>query len=431
MTVQLPRLSWKYFVQSSALILLINASSYSAEPSHISTETLTLGDVLDAARHQNPEIKAARSRWEAVKTRAAQEATPDKPRVDFERMYAPEGRNVISGAEEKNIAISQEIMFPTTLYFRSRAARQEAEKAFAEYQVKEREIQARTKSAYAMLFFSRHSIHIFEANVDLMRQFAKVAESKYAVGKAPQSDVLKAQVELSKMLNMLVTVHQEQETNQAMLNTLMNRPPETPIVLPEDPQVRIINRSLSELTSQAAQQRPELRAAAADVERSRSLVQAARSEYLPDLMLQYRQRNMMAGPDSRDAMLGFSVPLWFWKQGAMVREAAAEREMAQAEYQAMRNMTSFDVKNLLVKVQTAQRLVELYQTSVLPQAEQALKVTASAYQSDRIGFLDLLDAARTLLDFRLEHYEHITQYEQFFAELERAVGADLKTEATR
>ncbi len=396
----------------------------------VSSGTFTLRDALAIAQKENPEIKAARSRWEAVKTRTVQAATPDKPRVDFERMYAPKGQNVISGAEEKNIAVSQEIMFPTTLYFRSRAARQEGEKAFAEYQAKEREVLARAKSAYAMVFFSRHAIHIFEANVDLMRQFAKVAEAKYAAGKAPQSDVLKAQVELSKMLNMLVTIHQEQETNQAMLNTLLNRPPESPLGTPEDPQVRVLGRSLAELTSQAAQQRPELRAAAADVDRSRSLVWAARSEYLPDIMLQYRQRDMVSGMDSRDAMVGFTVPLWFWKQGAMVREAKAEREMAKADYQAMRNMTSFDVKNLLVKVQTTQRLIELYQTSVLPQAEQALKVTESAYQSDRMGFLDLLDAARTLLDFRLEHYEHFAQYEQFLAELERAVGTDLQ-EASR
>lgn len=397
-----------------------------AETAFVSSGTFTLRHALAIVRKENPEIKAARSRWEAVKTRAVQEATPGKPRVDIERMYAPKGQNVISGAEEKNIAVSQEIMFPTTLYFRSRAARQEAEKAFAEYQAKEREVLTRTKSAYAMLFFSRHAIHIFEANVDLMRQFAKVAEAKYAAGKAPQSDVLKAQVELSKMLNMLVTIHQEQETTQAMLNTLLNRPPEESLGTPDDPHARILNLSLAELTRQAAQQRPELRAAAADVERNRSLLRAARSEYLPDLMLQYRQRDMVNGMDSRDAMLGFSVPLWFWKQGAMVREAKAEREMAKAEYQAMRNMTSFDVKNLLVKVQTTQRLIELYQSSVLPQAEQALKVTESAYQSDRMGFLDLLDAARTLLDFRLEHYEHIAQYEQLFAELERVVGTDLQ-----
>ena len=88
----------------------------------------------------------------------------------------------------------------------------------------------------------------------------------------------------------------------------------------------------------------------------------------------------------------------------------------------MRNMTLFDVKSFLIKAQTAQRLVELYQTSVLPQAEHALNVASAAYRADKMDFLELLDAIRSLLQFRLEHVEHLAQYEQFKAELERVVG---------
>lgn len=416
----------KNFFFGSAFTLLMNAFSYAAEPPDVSTGTLTLQSVLDIARRENPEIKAAQNRWEAAKARIVQGATPDKPRVDFERMYAPRDKNVISGAEEKNVAISQEIPFPTTLALRGRLAKKESDMAEAAYRAKELEVLARVKSAYAMVFLSRHAIHIFEANTDLMRRFAKVAESKYAAGKASQGDVLKAQVELSKMLNMLVTLGQEQETNQAMLNTLLNRPPQAPLAVPEDIEAARLDRDLEELQVLAEKARPELREAALAVEKSRTALNLGRSEYLPDIMLQYRRRNMVTGTDSHDAMVGLSVPLWFWKQGAMVREAKADREMAKAEYQAMRNMTLFDVKNLLVKVQTAYRLSDLYRTSVLPQAEQALKVSESAYQADRMNFLELLDAARSLLDFRLEYYQYVADYEQSFAELERVVGADLK-----
>lgn len=397
-----------------------------AEATMVSSGTFTLQEVLAIAQKENPEIKAAQQRWEATKSRISQAATPDKPRVDFERMYAPRDKNVWLGAEEKNIAVSQEIPFPTTLYFMSRRARQEAEQAEAAYRAKELNVLARVKTAYAMLFLSRHSIHIFEENVQLMRQFAKVAESKYAAGRAQQADALKAQVELSKMLNELVTLEQEKETNAAMLNTLLNRSPEFPLGEPADPKLQNLSHELEELEALAVQARPELREAALAIEKSRTSVVLGRSEYLPDIMLQYRRRNMVMGTDSHDAMVGFSVPLWFWRQGAMVREAKAERDMAKAEYQAMKNMTLFDVKNLLVKAQTARRLIDLYQTSVLPQAEQALKVTEAAYRSDKINFLELLDAVRTWLNFRLEHYEHLAQYEQFVAELERAVGGNLE-----
>ncbi len=391
----------------------------------ISSGTMALSDVLDLARQQNPEIRAARLRWEAARARVRQEASPDKPRLDMERMYAPRDQGVWSGAEEKNLAVSQELPFPTTLYLRGRRARQEAGQAEAMYRAKELDVLARVRTAYARLYLSRHAIHIFEENVELMRRFARVAEAKYAAGKAPQADALKAQVELSKMLNELVTLRQEQETNQAFLNTLLNRAPEAPLGVPADPHPKALAQDVKALEDLTLKSRPDLRAAALAVDRSRTSLALSRSEYLPDLMLQYRRRDMASGTDSHDAMVGLSLPLWFWRQGAMVREARAERDMAEAEYQAARNMALFDVKDLLVKAQTAQRMIELYHTSVLPQAEQALRVTEAAYRSDAMNFLELLDAVRSLLNFRLEHYGHIAQYEQFVAELERAVGADL------
>ena len=389
------------------------------------TNVSSLEQVVAAVRRDNPEIRAALERWRAVSARVAQAATPDKPRLEFERMYAPRGQNVWTDAEEKNVVLSQEIPFPTTLYYSARRARQEADEAKAAYEATERDVLSRAKSAYAQLYLSHHAIHIFEENVDLMRQFSRVAEAKYAAGKASQSDALKAQVELSKMLNELVSLRQEKETDQAMLNTLLNRPPDSPFGMPTEPDRRPLTRSLSELQALAAQTRPELRGAASALEAKKTQVTLGRSDYLPDLMLQYRRRDMADGADSHDAMVGFTVPLWFWKQGAMVREARAERDMAQAEFQTLSNMTQYDVKSLLVKAQTAQRLAELYQTSVLPQAEHALNVTSAGYRADKISFLELLDAIRSLLQFRLEHYEHLAQYEQFKAELERVVGVDL------
>jgi outer membrane protein, heavy metal efflux system len=407
-------------------VLLASLARAGRRDDSTSAPRLVLSDILEAARLNNPELKAAQKKLKAVRARIPQEASLDDPRIEFERMYAPRDSDPFSGAEEKSVAISQEIPFPTTLYYRGRAAQREAEMAEAGYQAKEREILSRVKNAYAMLYLSRHALHIFEANVALMRQFAKVAESKYSVGKASQGDALKAQVELSRMLNMLVMLEQEKETNQAMLNTLLNRDPDFPLGLPEDPTSEALKDDLRQLTARAVAARPELREAASNVERANALVGAARSEYLPDIMLQYRRRTMMNGPDTHDAMVAFSVPIWIWKQGAMVNEAKAEREIAEAESATMTNMTRFDVKNLYVKVQTAARLVELYRSSVLPQAEQALKVAEAAYQSDKTGFLDLLDAARSLLEFRLEHYQHIAEYLTLTADLERVTGTDLK-----
>ena len=88
--------------------LLLAGNAQAMDMPAASSGTLTLAVVLDAAKRTNPEILAARKQWEASRARIAQETTPDKPRLDIERMYAPRNGNIVSNAGEKNVAITQE-----------------------------------------------------------------------------------------------------------------------------------------------------------------------------------------------------------------------------------------------------------------------------------------------------------------------------------
>ncbi len=391
----------------------------------VSSGTLTLNQVLESAERDNPEILAARKRWLAFQKRVAQAATPDKPRLDIERMYVPSGKSVLTGADEKSLAITQEIPFPTTLYLRGAAAAKEAAMAEQAYRAKVRDVLARTRSAYAMLYLAHKSLGIVDENIELMRRFSKVAESKYTAGHGAQSDALKAQVELTKMLNMGVMLAQDRETAAAMLSALLNRDAREPLGLPAEPALPKPGESLESVHALALAERPELKEAQFNVERAGKSLAVARSEFLPDIMLQYRQRNDPMRGKTRDAVLGLSLPLWFWKPAAMAAEAKAEREMAEAELEGMRAMTSAEVKSAWIRAQTAGRLADIYRTSVLPQADQAVRVAEAGYQANKASFLDLLDAQRSLLNFRLEYYQFLADYEQRTAELERVVGRGL------
>jgi outer membrane protein, heavy metal efflux system len=397
------------------------AAARAAEP--VSSGTITLDQVLELAERDNPEILAARKRWLAFQKRVVQAATPDKPRLDIERMYVPSGKSVLTEADEKSLAITQEIPFPTTLY--RGAAAKEAAMAEQAYRSKIRSVLARTRSAYAMLYLAHKSLDIINENIELMRRFSKVAESKYTAGHAGQSDALKAQVELTKMLNMGVMLAQDQETAAAMLSALLNRDAREPLGLPAEPALPKAEQSLESVSALAMAERPELNEALLNVERAGKSLAIARSEYLPDFMLQYRQRNDPMRGRTRDAVLGLSLPLWFWKPAAMSAEAKAEREMAEAELEGMKVMTSAEVKSAWVRAQTARRLADIYRTSVLPQADQAIRVAEAGYQANKASFLDLLDAQRSLLNFRVEYYQFLADYEQRTAELERVVGRGL------
>ncbi len=400
------------------LVLLISIPLPQARSEIVSTGSLTLNDVLDAAQKNNPEIRAAKKRWDAARDKIRVEKTLDKPQISYESMYS---------GDEKLFGISQEFPFPGKLRLKGQVATKEAEILEQGYRSKEREIQAQVKSAYTMYFLAVKSIQIFDENVELMRRFAKVTESKYSVGKVSQAEVLRAQIELSKMMNMLVTLNQEKETSQAMLNTLLNLPPQSPLGAPQEPNIQRVTESLEDLQEKALVNRPEIIASKAEIERSHKSLTASKFEYLPDIMAETSHR-IAVNPEmdnSHDVGIGLTIPLWFWKQNAMVKMAKADRETSEAEYQGMKNMTLFGVTDLLIKVKTSERLVDLYRTSVIPQAEQALKISETAYQSDKMSFLELIDVQRNLLQFRIEHYQHLAEYEQRVAELERVVGKDL------
>jgi outer membrane protein TolC len=414
------------FALAAILLFSPAVKPASAQPPASSSSTITLQQILALVERDNPDIAAARARWEAAQKRVVQAGTPDKPRLDLERMYAPSNQNVISGAVERNIAVTQETPFPTTLYLRHKTAGQEAQIAEQAYDAKIREVSAKAEQTYAALFLAYRALDIFNENVEIMRRFSKVAESRYAAGHSSQLDALKAQVELTRMLNMVVTVEQEKGTDAAMLNALLNRDAGQPLALPADPNPGDLGLQLDRLEAEALSGRPELRQAALEARKAATELSLAKSEFLPDLMLQYRYRNDPTMGNSNDAVIGFSLPLWFWKPAAMVSQAKAEKATAEAELQAMRVGTSADLKTAWLRAQTAMRLANIYQTSLLPQAGEALSVAESGYQSGDNSFLDLLDAQRSLLNYRLEYFQDLSEYEQRLAELERIVGRELR-----
>src|SRR5205814_10644618 len=111
-------------------------------------------------------------------------------------------------------------------------------------EAKQRELIAQVKIAYAMLAQGYHHTRLLEDNAELMKHFSRVVESKYAVGKASQADVLKAQVELARMLNMLVDMQQEKETSHAMLNSLLNKNPDESLGMPVMTEPRLLSQKL-------------------------------------------------------------------------------------------------------------------------------------------------------------------------------------------
>lgn len=406
-----------------AVLLIIISDNYIYSEHE---NTVSLAELIVKAKENNPDILAAKLKWSAVQASVVPSRTWSDPRFGIMWEKIPTDKISLGDSQMQIYSISQAIPFPGKLSLKGRIFKETANIHEQIYRTIELAVIANLKKAYYEYFYIHKSIEIYQENSDLITHFSKVAEQRYAIGRARQIDVLKAQVELSKIFNMLITLNQDKETIAADINTLLNRPPDAPLGVPIKPEFDLFKLSLKELEEMALNNRPELIAIKNAISRSKKSLTLAKMGYLPNFTVAYKQRRIDSEFDSWDANLGLTFPLYFWKQSGIVKEKSFVRNESKAKYKSVENTTRYNVKALYVKINTAQRLANLYKTNFLPQAEQALKIAEIAYRTEKISFLDLLDSERSLLDFQLEYYKYLTSYKKYIAELERVVGGELE-----
>ncbi|NOR16186.1 hypothetical protein GQ543_00535 [candidate division WOR-3 bacterium] len=376
---------------------------------------LNLSDLIEEAKLHNPEILAAAARYEAARSRTSGFRHLMDPMIDIEftgnmRMYS----------------ISQQFPFPTKLGTLSKFAKTEAQEYENEYRQKEQEIINRVKKYYAQLFLIHRKTETLEESIVFLNQLFHIASLNYAIGKVPQADVLRAQVELAKAENDLLTLIDEKAVIEARLNILLNRSPDEKLGISEVVDTSLISMEINELYDLAKEYRPTLKAFKMRLKKAQVMLSLSKQKYLPDFMIKYTQQEMDYSFTDRKFMFGLTVPIWFWgKQNDMVREMNANLKMAEALYQHMENMVLLAVKEAAVMVDKNRRTMMLYQNSIIPQAEASLNSSLAAYEANQIDFLSLLASEKILIQSELDYYRAQADLFIAVADLEEAVGMDL------
>ncbi len=405
-------------------------------PDAIGTEPLSLGQAIDEALQRNPDLAAARKAWEAARLRPPQARALDDPEFTIQTWAVPLREPVnLSRANPNIFGVHQNLPFPGKRQLKGEIAADAARVVEAQYQAKVRELVAQVKQTYYNLALAEKTLQLEQEQLEVAKQMLKVAEIRYTVGKVPQQDVLRAQVEQSERLNALIMAGQERQTAEARLNTLLSRPPGSPLGPLQEPEGIDLPDRLEELARQALAARPELAGAQAAIQKAeKTWILADKNRTLPDFMvgLEYWLAPNMDPSNMYTAMLNVTVP-FFWtgtKHRQEVEEASVMVAMEEASAQAMRNQVLLEVHEAFVMLDAAQRTLRLYQEGLLPQSEQAFKATMVAYQTGKVDFTSLLEGERTLREVRLGAFRALADVQRRLAELERAVGRDLGKTAT-
>ena len=396
---------------------------------------LNVDQLLEEAIQNNPEIFAAKKKWEAFKEKVPQASALEDPMFGFGVINLP--TNFSFRDEDmtmKEFSISQRFPFYGKRRLMGEMAGKEAEAVFNEIQEKANRIIKEVKSAYYDLSHIYRTTEVVERNKRILENFAKIAETRYSVGEGTQQDVLKAHVEISKMVDELIMLDQRRRALEAKLIALLNRPPESTVGKPEEVTFRKLPLTVEELRKQAVDINPTLKAMKKMIEAKEKAYELAKREYYPDLNFKfaYGQRDNAPDIKRRDMLTGMmelNIPIFYkTKQDRKVAETKADVLNWEAQYHAMKNEILFMVADLTAMTNQRERQYQLYRTGIIPQASLQVQSAMSAYQVGKVDFLTLLDSQVTLYRYEIEYHQAITEYEKSVANLEAAVGKRLDKE---
>ncbi len=434
----------------------------------------SLADYLQYAALSNPGLEAAFYRWKAALERVPQVTAPPDPRFTY-RYFIREVETRV-GPQQQGVGLAQTFPWLGKLKLRGDMAAEAARAARRNYESAKLALFHEVKDAYYEYYYLGRSIDVVQENLDLVKYLESVARVRYKTAATGHPDVIRAQVELGRLRDRLDALRDWRVPVVARLNAALNRPSYSALPLPAAIPSERMTVSDEQVLRWLAQANPELKARDHAVEEARYAIDLARKDYYPDITLgidytdvgspprmkgqglansgamrsisrlgggmgdpidlysigrSFRpaDRPGDAGKDVWMVSLSMNVPIWRGKYAAGEREARARHLAAKSKRAERENALVAIGQRVLYEYRDAERKIGLYRNTLVPEARQSLHSTEAAFRAGASGFLDLIDAERTLLDFELSYERALSNRAQRLAELEKLVGRSIPTES--
>jgi len=421
---------------AGVLVLLLGASrGVAASEAPVVPEPLTLAWCLERAQRANPSIERDAAFAEAASQRVESAGAFEDPRLSYEASNVPIEHFDLDSTpmSGQQITLRQKLPFPGLLSNRARAAERSAEAA--ELRVEDRRFttDGAVEAAWAELGFAQQAVAITDRNIALLRQLSATAENRYRVGTGLQQDVLRAQVELTALLQERLRREESIERAESRLIELLDLPGLTKLPRSAALGLEAGTPELGPILGSLDERSPRLRSAKREIEAARARIRVAELEGMPDvdLGIGYRVRERVTGDpvegdDFISAGLTVRLPVDRWKWRAQVAEQRALLRRAEAEYRVGHAELVAATRNAHAELVRASSEEALLETGLVPQARQSLEASRSAYEVGRIEFLSLLDSQVRLLDAELRLVRARADRRVAFAALESATGEKLR-----
>src|SRR5882724_6626082 len=251
----------------------------------------SLRDLVQEAEQRNPQIAASFHGWQASRNVPKQVSAFPETQVSVQQFSVGSPRP-FAGYSNSDFAYigfgaSQDIPYPGKRQLRGRAAEHEADSMEAQTDSVRGTVVGNLKMVYFRLAYVQQTLGVLQRSDELLNQVQEASEARYRVGQGNQQDVLKAQLQHTKILQEIAHHHQEEGLLEAQIKQLLGRSQESPDVIAENLVIRAFPYTSAELLQRAGEKNPDVRAKQASTRQQESQVELARKNFLPDFNVQY------------------------------------------------------------------------------------------------------------------------------------------------
>lgn len=394
--------------------------------------SIDLPTLIRLAVERNPKLKAIRANWQATIERYPQVTALPNPML----MYSYFVRSVETrvGPQRHRIGFSQSFPYPGTLDAAGRVTLKTIEIQRVKYEQAVRDLIADLKLAYHELAYLQQARQITEQNQQLLDHILKIANTRYASNEATLNDVLKAQSQLVQLSYDLILLRELEEVEKGNLNALLSVPPATPLGSPAPIAYTALDIPVADLERQALARRQELQIADLMIQKAAEAIELAKLKTKPMFKLELMtvETGEALMPDALDSGknpismgVGISIPWSSSKNRSQIQESELNRSAAVENKRLMEDLMLANLKKVYFRLENARRLVDLYENSLIPQAEQAMEVAETWHQEGTKSIAGFLETQSVWLNFNLARLRATTDYQQNLARLERLIGGSI------
>lgn len=374
------------------------------------SSAMTLGELFTYARDNNPELKALQHAVDAKKHDVILATTLPDPTLSAGYFITPVETRV--GPQKGKVGASQMIPWPGKLMNKKRIAENELSAETEKLQDATVVMLSDITGIYAELYALGKTISIDSENLQLLQHMESVLLARYAADEASQMSLLKIQVEMSVLEDEIKSLRADAAKQKELMKSVLGDS-SGQLAFPQRLPSMTVALKESDLDSMLDAASPKLKYLSFTRMAADEKVRLSRKAFLPDFMLMTdyiitgKSSSSMVAADENGKdpwVVGASVtlPVWFRSKNATIGKMKSMEMMTAEKEKNMRNMLRAKIIELHESYKDVERKISLFETVLIPKAQQSLALFEEAYANSKATVLDFLDAQRMLLDLEIK-----------------------------